>query len=98
MNMKKLLSKNLVKQVAKNWKKQYFSKGKWFDPIMGSAEDIYKKLLRASSEKEVNEIVGNDSWTAYTCDECGEDFKVGVMFGKKTHICQKCITEAKSLK
>jgi hypothetical protein len=49
--------------------------------------------------KDVNDIIGNTSWTALRCDECGTDSEVLVGLGRdnehncaSAYVCRRCIT------
>jgi hypothetical protein len=69
--------------------------------------EIYGKLLKLDVEtatpKDVAKIIGNDSWTAMECDECGEKKPVAVArvgldsdFDDRpeTTICRACLKSA----
>jgi len=91
--MKVLTSSDLVKTVAKRWKKQYYEKGTWYDIVGGSSKEIYEKLLTAKTYQDVDKITGNDSWCTFDCSQCGE-YKRKILVLDKLHICQDCIKDA----
>jgi hypothetical protein len=86
--------KQNCRDVAKRWKEQY-PKDK---------ADIYDKLVALKGEgtpEEIAIIIGNDSWTTVTCDECGGDVDGIVIVGEEENydsrtasICMSCLQEA----
>lgn len=97
--MNKITSKDKVKSVAKDWKRQYCFKGVWHHPLDISAKEVYEELKTATDYKEVDGIIGNSSWTELTCDECGEYTRTAVTLGyrNKFILCPTCIAEASKL-
>jgi hypothetical protein len=78
-----------IKNVPKMWKLQY----------PGGKEGIYEKLLDAKplTKEKVDAIIGNESWTRLSCDECEKDVDIVVIFSDSETsraICKKCITKA----
>jgi hypothetical protein len=71
-----------------------------------STDDIAATLSSLSPlttiEEVVTAIIGNDSWTALRCDECGRKVNVVVIIGgavdqHSQHICRECLSEALKL-
>jgi len=69
-----------------------------------SRHDIYDLLKKATSADEVDEIVGNKSWTRVTCNECDRDVNVAVQLGEEPDyesntatICLECLQDALSM-
>lgn len=74
-----------ILSVAERWKNQYENQGKWGAVLGGvSSLTIYQrlsKLTRESTPADVARIIGNDGWTGYRCDECGEHVETAVQLG-----------------
>lgn len=100
-----------VKSVAERWKKQYFRKGIWYNYYLPSVPEkdrkcrksVYEKLLQAKNLKEVDEIIGNDSWTHTSCHECGARNRwpkavFDINGGEYDHLlCKPCLQKALTL-
>lgn len=72
--MKLLLAQNKVAGVAAAWRRQY-PDGK--DTLRGSSQTIFERLEAAGpgiAPAQAAEIIGNKSWSHYSCGECGEYF------------------------
>ena len=97
-NKMELITKKMrLKTVAERWKLQYFYHGKWNDPSIGKAKDIYESLLKAKSEKEVNSIIGNNTWIDCSCDECKKDCQALIIFTDyedSISLCKDCMKRA----
>jgi hypothetical protein len=90
--MEVLTKKQVIKDVPKRWKNQY-PNGK---------EHIYEKLIAAKplSKKKVDAIIGNDSWTTLTCDQCSKDVPLVVLLDNSEYsnsICEQCLNKALDL-
>lgn len=97
-----ITTRDRIKDVAKRWKAQYHSKGGWVVPIFGNREEVYldlKKLNIDTCKKEdVDNIIGNTSWTDLTCNECNRHRNSLVILEKSEsyfEICPSCLTKAK---
>jgi hypothetical protein len=86
-----ITKRDKILSVADRWREQYPKE----------KEDVYKKLkslnLETASEKEVSDIIGNDSWTNIMCDECEKD--VGAVYHLECYeqnirICLWCLKRA----
>jgi hypothetical protein len=97
----------LIKSVAGRWKANYFNPrtNYWSTIISGDTEIVYKKLLKATSEKEVNDIIGNKYWTELHCDDCKKEVDAVVQLGDEpdyesatANICFECLEKAIGLK
>lgn len=82
-----LTKKDLVDRVAKCWEESYRNPSnpphkQWRQNALGDTEVIYDKLIELRKHpnpktiheltKEINDIIGNSSWTDLICDECGK--------------------------
>lgn len=89
--------------VAERWKRQYFIKGTWASTQSGNSENVYNKIVGLTDPTEINEIIGNDTWTHFLCDNCRTYNEKGIIFeeadgeGNSVHICFKCVEEAHKL-
>lgn len=91
----------LMKSVAKRWKRQYYRNGDW-GGIAGEvgSEETYKQLLKAKTKYSVDNIIGNNSWSSFYCHECeADDVDIAVVFNHEddyhSHtVCRKCLLEA----
>lgn len=60
--------------VAERWRTQYQHAGRWTDTVHGSSADVYLRLLALGptpDPRDVNNIIGNTSWTHPDCDVTG---------------------------
>lgn len=95
--MKALTKRELINTVAKRWKKQYLG----YDPSQTHTELM---ALSNPTEKQIAEVIGNQSWTANTCTECEQSVEVVVLFGYEPNydswsckLCLECLQKALSL-
>jgi predicted nucleic-acid-binding Zn-ribbon protein len=108
MIMKKQTKQDLIDSVARRWKDQYCDRydGKWASKYFNdnsSREIEYEKLLKAKTEKEIIEIIENNSWTKNSCVSCGyaSDHDTVVFLGENDEYaselrpyCKECLTKA----
>lgn len=70
-----------------------------------SPHDIIRKLaaldLKTCDAKAIDEIIGNDTWTALRCEECNEDYDFLIRFGEDpdydarwADVCRGCLMKA----
>lgn len=96
--------------VAERWKRQYFrrenmqsTQGTWGRTQLGDTQTVYTKLVGLEDPVKINEIIGNDTWTRFMCDNCRTYKTKGIIFeeangeGDAVHICLDCIKEAYKL-
>ena len=93
--------KHLVATVAERWAQQYSERGWGFVGMRGNRRDsreIYERLLAATTEEEITQIIGNPSWTSLKCSVCEEEQQVIVGFedgdGDYTKVCNDCMEAA----
>lgn len=90
-----LTKQSKIKNVAKNWKSQYFKNGTW-KPCKDGSDVIYGRLLElkdSATEEDIASIIGNHSWTSIRCDDYGEDSEIVVVFDED-YICPQCLRAA----
>jgi hypothetical protein len=103
--MELITERSRIKGVADAWDAQYAPD---FRPTaIGSSKTISEKLhalnLSKVSAATVDKIIGNDSWTRLTCDECRKRVpKVVVLYhpgdgSAVFEICESCATKVKTL-
>jgi hypothetical protein len=93
--------RELVAAVAKRWKEQYFSDGRWGTTIDGSAQVAYKRLLKldpkTATVADVEAIIGVGGWTSHFCSECHKYHAWCVDLGYTDYsvtVCLKCLRKA----
>lgn len=98
--MKILTKQQHVNRVAEHWKSAYFKNGKWEYDGRDKIYDRIKKLGDNPCSKDIDKIIGNDSWTSMWCDNCdgGNDIIFSFCMDGYHHcsICDKCIDKIKS--
>lgn len=101
--MRLITRQDILNDVAEVWKKNYYCErtDKW-SALSGlnfnNKELIYYKLLALNNptKQQVDEIIGNNSWTKNECYFCSEDRENLIEFGydiegNDVRICLICI-------
>lgn len=102
--MKIITQRNLIMTVCDNWRNQYRGCDNPDDDQSTYGQDkreIYLKLkgldLQSCSADDVNEIIGNSSWTIMTCNECEAETDWVIEVGnppdyesRTARLCRKC--------
>jgi len=104
-NPPRLLTRRpLIQSVAARWRQQYYRSGAW-GGYTGDARLIYEKLsalnLDSATRQEVDDIIGNSSWTVIQCGGCQRDVEVAAEVGELPDwesatviLCAECIALA----
>lgn len=114
--MKFKTQREKIRTVAGRWKSLHCRDGEWSkSPVISLApgrfpshrdkKEIWLKLAELNPEtttaEQVNEIIGNDSWTNLRCDECKKLTTVLLMVGEEpdyesrtARLCRNCIAKA----
>lgn len=101
--MKLILKSEVVASAPKLWAMTY-SKPMWAGDK--GKQDITRKLFSTAplTEEAITRIIGNDSWTSLTCDECGNSVNTLARVGQEpdydshtASLCVECITKAYEL-
>jgi len=98
--MEVITKKAKMENVAQTFRAQYSE-----NTVLrnGNTGDIYKALieLNPKTEDAIAEIIGNRSWTANNCNECGKDSDVLIQIGQPEDyesstawICRDCLSKA----
>lgn len=94
--MQTISKKTLIKNVARSWKSQYGN----------DKNNIYKALVESkpTTELQVEQIIGNKSWTSLRCDECQKESEIVIEIGetpdfesRTANVCIECIEKALSI-
>ena len=108
-----LTTRTKIRSVADRGKEQYCRGDRWCEAWRGRkpADVIYKRLaaldVETATAADVEEIIGNDSWTVIDCDECGERVPAVVRVGydpdyessmnSTALVCADCLRRALSM-
>lgn len=104
--MKLVTRQDLANTVAERWKVQYFSVSRgWQITSSGCSEETYRRLVLLGprpSFSEVNEVMGNTSWTSLGCYICEKNTEeVGQVDigsgGRLLRICRECSEKVSQL-
>lgn len=103
----RLITKQNLANIAKDrWKAQYYKNGEWYTYCGDDREITYNNLVALGdnpSPDDVNEVIGNNSWTNITCSECKESVDSVVELGEVgydteyVYVCKDCLTKALEL-
>jgi hypothetical protein len=85
--MQKLTKSYLIANVAERWKHQHSRDGTW---TWVNSESIYNKLnalMPNATTEQIEEIIGNESWTRTRCDECERESELVIQVGEELDCC-----------
>ena len=93
MDLKPFNQRQHIIDVLRRWRSQYPGDKD------GVAVKLAKLNLRRCAASTVDKIIGNQSWTSFMCDCCGEYKAEGVAFGERmtdrpSTICGDCLKSA----
>lgn len=100
--MKVLTKRDLINNVVVAFENQFGANPT--NPRWKKTRDRLRKLkLAKASEKDVERIIGNRSWTEMRCAECKQDCKEAMQLGSDmdcehapVYLCTKCLEHAHS--
>jgi hypothetical protein len=115
--MKLTTQRDLIRAVAARWRQQYEPFTNDDKPLFsvrnGYRQPIPKKAIaekldaldkETATAAEVAEIIGNESWTRLTCDECGKDTDALLTVGQEpdyeshtASLCRSCVERSSSI-
>lgn len=104
--MKIITKQGLASGAAERWKGHYQSQI-WFNESSDKRE-IHKALVALGENPlpcDVDKVIGNNSWTYLSCDECSKEVEVVVQLGEEPNyesataqICFPCLKKAVKFK
>lgn len=92
--------------VLKRWKHNYCRPGDDRKPVVfhdgRTVDQVYKELLKLPATvhlDEIDKVIGNTSWTHFTCESCSASVRTVVEIGEyeKRNYCPICVHEAFTL-
>lgn len=96
--------KSLAAYAAMRWKGRYFNENNLHPWLSDDKEKTHSDLIALGENPnpdDVDSIIGNDSWTATICDECGSKNVAVVVIGEPrdyesstAEICKDCLATA----
>jgi len=105
--MKKITKNQKIDNVLVRWNRQYKdyeSTAKLLNRTVGNIRALLSNLPKDATEKQVEDIIGNSSWTSNECNECGKDDDTVIRLGTDQDyepnvfdICIKCLNKAVKL-
>lgn len=115
--MKLTTQRDLIRAIATRWRRQYepftYDDKPLFSVRNGYRQPIPKKAIaekldaldkETATPADVAEIIGNESWTRLTCDECGKDTDSVLTVGQEpdyeshtASLCRSCVEQASSI-
>ena len=99
--MKILTVQELANTAKDSWRRQYFYDGSWKHG--SDKKTVYENLVSLGENptpSQINEVIGNNSWTRLECSECNKEVdKVVVLSGYDSdfYICKKCLNKCGEL-
>lgn len=98
--MKPITKRGKILEVVRRWTSQYRDP----PPSSMTAEKTTKLKsldLSTATESEITAIIGNPSWTAIRCDECGRNVEKAILVGEEPDyesstatVCEACLIQA----
>ena len=99
--------RDMIRDLPAKWYNTYepFSNDNYYLGVFRlTKKEIYERLLKMNLEtvsvKDINDLIGNDSWTNITCTACGtENLKTAVNIKKTVgdhgiYLCPVCIAKS----
>jgi superfamily II DNA helicase RecQ len=93
-----------ILEVANSWRRQYGNRPDEESHLKGKTRGTIQAALDALDlatcrPEAVDNIIGNTSWTAHTCDECERNQETLVWFGRSDYdrecsVCLSCLSAA----
>ncbi len=93
-------SRDLIRGVAERWRESYQSlpESDWKFPVQAGLDALD---LETASVTEVEDVIGNPSWTRQRCDVCEREVERWVRLGEEpdyesatVHVCAACLALA----
>ena len=97
--MEILNRRKIISQVLKLWEQTY--SGYHNEHVFPNGHTVQQNIealkaldLDTCSREDIDNIMGNQSWTDNHCCECKEDIETTVFLGETDKFCLICITKA----
>lgn len=87
----------VVADVPDNWARQYDARVFRVSEEQKEITSKLRSLPKGFTAEQVDEIVGNKSWTRIFCEECEEEVDAVAEFKSSerfVHVCEVCIRKA----
>ena len=107
MTMRVITKSILIASVARRYKRQYDGKGRALFGLELTHGEHYELLRHATTEDEIERIIGNRDWTRNECGECRRDCEITIALfydepsrdfdGLIARICLECLEKAVAL-
>jgi len=116
--MKRITKREVILRTPEKWKLQYpnldtephpsFSLRQGWTKEEKSRRQIYDELVEldreTATDKDIEDIIGNASWTRMKCDECGKAVDTLIRIGeppeydsRTAYVCPDCLMKAIAL-
>jgi hypothetical protein len=103
--MEKVTQRDTILGIVKRWEDQYSS---YLGDGVNDKNKILAKLkaldLETATPEQIATIIGNDSWTRLSCDECGKEVTTVIVLGEEpdyesstASLCHECLATAMQL-
>lgn len=98
--MKKITRRDVIRRVVDSWENQYChcKEGDWKLTVLDKLAELD---LETVDRTVIDEIIGNDSWTKLSCNQCEKDVEELVHLGDEPdydsitfYICKDCLQMA----
>ena len=99
--MKILTVQELANTAKDRWKRQYSYNGYW--EHANDKKTVYENLVALGENptpEQINEVIGNNSWTRLECSECNKEVDTVVIlscYDSDFYICKKCLNKCSRL-
>ena len=99
--MKILTVQELANTAKDRWRIQYFYDGSWKHG--SDKKTVYENLVSlgdSPTPNQINEVIGNSSWTRLECSECNKEVDTVVVFSSYDsyfYLCKKCLNKSTRL-
>ena len=103
--MKLSTRRDIIREVKKRWYRQYGERKDFRFSDGTTPAETWEKLKAIDTETcdpaEIDAAIGNDSWSAHPCDECGKNHDALVHIGEEpdyearwVRLCNDCLAAA----
>jgi hypothetical protein len=99
--MKLITKRSKILEVSSLWDRQYVGRSKIYQDKIDIGNRLRKLDLNTVSAKEVDDIIGNGSWTYIRCHECEKSVERAVELGQEpdyesstANVCFMCLQKA----